>query len=73
MDGKRAAIEVRQLLLLWGQRALSSPLGWEQTVLSQKEGQKETMLDHASPGSHPTRAGGDKTEHLFAVLSSQGV
>lgn len=48
MDGKRAAIEVRQLLLPLGQRALSSALGWEQTVLSQREGQKETVLDHAS-------------------------
>lgn len=39
---------VRQLLLLLSQTALSSPLVWEQAVLSQREGQKETMLDHAS-------------------------
>jgi len=48
MDGKKAARDVRQLLLRLGQRARSSPLGWEQTVLSRREGQKETMLDHAS-------------------------
>lgn len=44
MDGKRADIEGRKLLLLVGQRASSVPLGWEQTVLSQRKGQRETML-----------------------------
>lgn len=45
MGRKRAVIEVRKLLLLMRQRAPSVPLGWEQTVLPQREGQRETMLD----------------------------
>lgn len=36
---------MRKLLLLVGQRAPSVALGWEQTVLSQREGQRETMMD----------------------------
>lgn len=48
MAGKRAAIEVRQLLLQLGQRTFPLLLEWEQRVLSQREGQNETMLDPAS-------------------------